>query len=145
MADHLARYALADLFLDTFPYNAHTTAIDCLKVGTPLVTLLGQSFPSRVAASLLTAIDLPELITKSSAEYESLVIALANDPKRLSVLRQKLAANALTAPLFNTPLFTRHLESAYQQMYERYHAGLEPDHLFVKADWLNELFLTGLN
>jgi len=133
MADHLARYALADLFLDTFPYNAHTTAIDCLKAGTPLLTLLGESFAGRVAASLLNAIGLPELIVTSIAEYESLAIKLANDPEKLLAIRQKLAANRFSMPLFNTPLFTRHLESAYRQMYERYQTGLEPDHLFVTA------------
>jgi predicted O-linked N-acetylglucosamine transferase (SPINDLY family) len=131
MADHLARYALADLFLDTYPYNAHTTALDALKAGVPVLTLMGQSFPSRVAASLLTAINLPELITSSPEEYEALAIELATNPQKLATLRQALAENRTTAPLFNTPLFTTHLESAYLKMYERYQMGLEPDHLFV--------------
>ena len=131
MADHLARYALADLFLDTYPYNAHTTALDALKAGLPILTLKGESFASRVAASLLTAINLPELITSSPEEYEALAIELATNPQKLATLRQALAENRTTAPLFNTPLFTTHLESAYLKMYERYQMGLEPDHLFV--------------
>ena len=129
--EHLARHCHADLFLDTFPYNAHTTASDSLWAGLPILTLKGESFASRVAASLLTAINLPELITSSPEEYEALAIELATNPQKLATLRQALAENRTTAPLFNTPLFTTHLESAYLKMYERYQMGLEPDHLFV--------------
>jgi predicted O-linked N-acetylglucosamine transferase (SPINDLY family) len=129
--EHLARHRQADLFLDTFPYNAHTTASDSLWSGLPVLTLKGKSFASRVASSLLSAINLPELITSSPEEYEALAIELATNPQRLATLRQALAENRTTTPLFNTPLFTKHLESAYLKMYERYQMGLEPDHLFV--------------
>jgi predicted O-linked N-acetylglucosamine transferase (SPINDLY family) len=131
MADHLARINLADLFLDTFPYNAHTTAVDSLKIGVPILTLIGQSFASRVAASLLNAVGLPELITNTQEEYEALAIELAVNPQKLAGIKLKLANNRLTTPLFDTPLFTKNLESAYNKMYERYHAGLEPEHLAI--------------
>ena len=131
MADHLARYALADIFLDTHPYNAHTTAVDALKVGVPVLTLMGQSFASRVAGSLLNAIDLPELIANTQEEYEALAIELAKHPQKLADIKLKLFNNRLTTPLFNTPLFTKNLESAYIAMVERYHAGLEPDYITI--------------
>lgn len=131
MSDHLARYSLADLFLDTFPYNAHTTALDALKTGLPVLTRIGESFPSRVAASLLHAIGLPELITSTQSEYEALAIELAKNPEKLNAIKTKLAANRLTTPLFNTPLFTKNLEAAYLKMYERYQAGLTTDHIVV--------------
>jgi predicted O-linked N-acetylglucosamine transferase (SPINDLY family) len=127
MADHLARYALADLFLDTHPYNAHTTAVDSLKSGVPVLTLKGQSFASRVAASLLHAIQLPELITTSQAEYELLAIELASNPQKLADLKQKLLLNRSICTLFDTQLFTKNLETLYSQMYQRYHADLPPD------------------
>jgi protein O-GlcNAc transferase len=129
MVDHLARFTLADLFLDTRPYNAHTTTVDSLKAGVPVLTLKGQSFPSRVAASLLNAIGLPELITSIQEEYEALAIELAMNPPKLVDIKAKLAKNRLTAPLFDTPLFTKNLEAAYTKMYERYQADLEPDHI----------------
>jgi len=128
---YLARYQACDLFLDTFPYNAGTTASDSLWVGLPLLTLMGRSFASRVAASLLNAIGLPELITNTQEEYEALAIELAMNSKKLETIKLKLANNRLTAPLFNTPLFTKNLESAYIKMYERYHTGLEPDHITI--------------
>ena len=131
MADHLSRYALADLFLDTHPYNAHTTALDSLKAGVPILTLMGQSFASRVAASLLGAIELPELITNTQEEYEALAIELAKNPKKLADIKLKLANNRLTAPLFDTPLFTQNLEAAYIKMIERYQSDLKPDHMFI--------------
>ncbi len=131
ISDHLARYAVGDLFLDTHPYNAHTTAVDSLKACTPILTLMGQSFASRVAASLLNAIGLPELITTTQEEYEGLAIELAQNPQKLARIKQKIIDNRLTAPLFNTPLFTKNLEAAYTQMYERYHADLEPDHIAI--------------
>lgn len=131
MADHLSRYALADLFLDTSPYNAHTTALDSLKAGIPVVTLMGQSFASRVAASLLNAIDLPELILNTQEEYEALVIELATTTQKLSDIKFKLANNRLTAPIFDTPLFARNLEVAYIQMMERYWADLRPEHILI--------------
>jgi predicted O-linked N-acetylglucosamine transferase (SPINDLY family) len=131
LPEHLARHRQADLFLDTFPYNAHTTCSDALWAGSPVLTLMGESFASRVAASLLNAVGLPELITSTQEEYEALAIELAMNPPKLADIKAKLAKNRLTAPLFDTPLFTKNLEAAYIKMYERYQADLEPDHLFV--------------
>jgi len=131
MADHLARYALADLFLDTYPYNAHTTAVDSLKAGVPILTLMGESFASRVAASLLRFIGLPELVTTTWAEYEALAIDLATHPEGLGVIRERLVKNRLTTGLFNTFLFAKNLESAYIKMYERYDADLQVDHIYI--------------
>ena len=122
-ADHLARYQLADVFLDTFNYTADTQASDALWAGLPLITRLGWGFPARVAGSLLTAIDLPELITNSESEYEQLALDLALNPERLAALKEKLAENRLTAPLFDPELFTKHIEEAYQQAYQRYFDG----------------------
>jgi predicted O-linked N-acetylglucosamine transferase (SPINDLY family) len=129
--DHLARHQLADLFLDTLPYNAHTTASDALWAGVPVLTCVGEAFASRVAASLLNAINLAELITTTQAQYELLAVELATNPERLSQIKQTLARNRLTTPLFDTALFTQHIEEAYTQMMARYHAGLPPDHLYV--------------
>lgn len=114
--EHLARHKLADLFLDTLPYNAHTTASDSLWVGVPLVTCPGESFPARVAASLLSAVGLPELITPTLQDYEALAIALATDPARLQALKDKLIAGRAAAPLFDTDAFTRNIEAAYTGM-----------------------------
>ena len=133
MSEHLARHRAADLFLDTLPYNAHTTASDALWAGLPVITLIGSSFASRVSASLLTAIDLPALITTSLPEYEALAIALAKTPDRLQALKQKLSDNRMTTPLFDTPRFTKQLEDAYQQMMARYWAGLAPQTLVIEA------------
>jgi predicted O-linked N-acetylglucosamine transferase (SPINDLY family) len=131
MEDYLARYALADLFLDTYSYNAHTTAVDSLKSGVPVLTRTGQSFASRVAASLLNAIRLPELITNTQREYEALAAELAMNPEKLTDIKLKLDNNRLTTPLFDTTLFAKHLETAYIKMYEQYQAGLEPDHISI--------------
>ncbi len=131
LPEHLARHRLADLFLDTFPYNAHTTASDALWVGLPIVTFMGESFASRVAASLLNAIGLPELITYTQEEYAALAIELAENPKKLVKIKLKLAKNRVTTPLFNTPLFTKNIEAAYSKMYERYQANLEPKHIYI--------------
>jgi predicted O-linked N-acetylglucosamine transferase (SPINDLY family) len=131
MEDHLARFALADLFLDTHPYNAHTTAIDSLKAGVPLVTLMGQSFASRVAGSLLNAVGLPGLITNTQKEYEALAIELAMNPMKLMDIKLKLTNNCNNSPLFNTPLFTKNIEMAFNEMYERYQAGLKPEHITI--------------
>ncbi len=133
MAEHLARHRLADLFLDTFHYNAHTTASDALWAGLPVLTCLGETFAGRVAASLLRAIGLPELITTSRQEYESVALALAHDPAALTAIRMRIAANRLTQPLFDTARYTMHLEQAYQAMWQRYAEGLPPDHIFVEA------------
>jgi predicted O-linked N-acetylglucosamine transferase (SPINDLY family) len=130
--EYLARYRVADLFLDTHPYNAGTTASDALKMGLPMITYLGNSYQARMGASIVNALHLPELITSSAEEYEALAIELATNPEKLKVIKDKLAANLTTAPLYDTPLFTKNLESAYTQMYERYHKGLEPDHIYVE-------------
>ena len=130
-AGHLARQALADLFLDTLPYNAHTTASDALWVGLPVLTCAGQTFPGRVAASLLHAIGVPELVTASLTEYEALARTLARDPERLATLKAKLVRNRDIAPLFDTAGFTRHLESAYTMMWERQQAGLPAESFAV--------------
>ena len=129
--EHLKRIQLADLFLDTFPYNAHTTASDALRVGLPIVTLMGDSFASRVAGSLLNAVGLPELITTTPEAYESLAIELANSPEKLHAIKTKLQLNLPTSPLYDSKLFTRHIEAAYQEMYDRYHKGLPPDHIYI--------------
>jgi protein O-GlcNAc transferase len=131
MGDHLARYQIADLFLDTLPFNAHTTAVDALKAGVPLITLAGKAFAGRVGASLLEAINLPELITHSREDYESLAISLATNPEQMADLKKKLSDNRFTTPLFNTPLFAKNIEAAYQQMYQRYQEDLSPDHLYI--------------
>ena len=131
LPEHLARHRQADLFLDTLPYNAHTTASDALWAGLPVLTLMGQSFASRVAASLLNAIGLPELITNTQEEYEALAIELAMNPQKLRDIKLKLARNRLTTPLFDTPLFTKNLETTYIKMVERYQANLQPDHIVI--------------
>ena len=133
--DHLARLRLADLFLDTLPYNAHTTASDALWAGLPVLTCLGNSFPARVAASLLNAIGLRELVTSSLAEYEALALGLARDPERLAAIKAKLMRNRDTEPLFDTPRFTRNLETAYTMMWERAQRG-EPPMSFAVPDAL---------
>lgn len=129
VSEYLARYRMADLFLDTLPFNAGTTASDALWAGLPVLTLIGESFAGRMAASLLNAIHLPELISTTQEEYEACAINLATHPEKLKSIRQKLANNRLTTPLFDTEYFTKNIESAYIQMYERYQAGLEPDHI----------------
>lgn len=117
--EHLARLQCADLFLDTTPYNAHTTCSDALWMGLPLITCSGETFPSRVAGSLLSAIGVPELITYSLEEYYSLALDLATNQKKLNNIRHKLIANRETTPLFDSKRFTRNLEVAYYQMWER--------------------------
>jgi protein O-GlcNAc transferase len=131
LPDHLARYRLADLFVDTLPVNAHTTASDALWAGLPVLTQIGETFAGRVAGSLLTAIGLPELITSTPIAYEDLAIELATNPEKLTFIRRKLAANQLTTPLFNTKLSTKHIEAAYTAIYERYQAGLAPEDICV--------------
>ena len=131
MDEHLARHRLADLFLDTFAFNAHTTATEALWAGLPVVTKLGQGFAARVAGSLLSAIDLPELITETEIEYEALILDLATNPQRLAAIKQKLAANRLSKPLFNTELFTKHLEDGYQRAFRQYFDGKEPEAIYV--------------
>jgi predicted O-linked N-acetylglucosamine transferase (SPINDLY family) len=126
LADHLARSKQADLVLDTLPYNAHTTASDALWAGVPLLTCLGSTFAGRVAASLLKAVGLDELITDSLQDYEALAFKLANDPSALRSLRDRLARNRTTHPLFDTKRFARHIEAAYTTMWQRYQSGEPP-------------------
>ncbi|QCN97762.1 hypothetical protein D3093_21570 (plasmid) [Azospirillum argentinense] len=125
-AEHLARYRLADLFLDSFPYTGHTTVSDALWMGLPVVTRIGDTFASRVAAGLLNAAGLPETVTTSFDGYEALAVRLAGDPATLAGYRRRLAAARATAPLFDSPRFTRHLERAFRTMWDRHAAGLPP-------------------
>jgi protein O-GlcNAc transferase len=134
LPEHLARQRTADLFLDTLPCNAHTTASDALWAGLPLVTCLGATFAGRVAASLLTAVGLPELITPSLAEYEALALRLATDPEALAAVKAKLARNRDTYPLFDSDRTRRHLEAAYVTMWERYQRGEAPAAFAVPAN-----------
>ncbi len=129
---HLARLRLCDLFLDTWPYNAHTTGSDALWAGLPLLTCSGRSFPSRVGASLLRAVGLPDLVTDSLAEYEALALRLASEPATLAAVRRRLATQLSTAALYDTPRYTRHLEAAYTKMVERARAGLTPEAIDVQ-------------
>jgi predicted O-linked N-acetylglucosamine transferase (SPINDLY family) len=131
--DHLARHRLADLFLDTIYYNAHTTASDALWAGLPVLTCEGETFASRVASSLLRAVGLPELVTTSLDEYEALALKLAREPALLASIKAKLAENRLTAPLFDTERYTRHLEAAYITMWERSQRGEPPASFEVEA------------
>ena len=126
LPEHLARHRLADLFLDTLPYNAHTTASDALWAGLPVLTCSGETFAGRVAGSLLRTIGLRELITTSLDEYEALALRLARDAPLLAQLRDNLAENRLTSPLFDTECFTRNLEAAYRQMWEMWRTGRSP-------------------
>ena len=132
-AQHLARYRLADLFLDSLPFNAGTTASDALWAGLPVLTCSGSAFSARMAGSLLKAAGLPELITSSPEEYEALAIRLVADKKLLGDLKARLATNRGTCPLFNTDRFRRHIESAYITMWERYQRGDAPAGFAVQA------------
>jgi predicted O-linked N-acetylglucosamine transferase (SPINDLY family) len=122
----LARLKLADLFLDTLPYNAHATANDALWAGVPVLTMAGQGFAGRVAASLLQAIGMAELITSSPDAYEALALKLARDRAALESIKTKLLSNRENWPLFDTARFTRDLENAYVTMWERSQRGLPP-------------------
>ena len=133
LADHLSRLRLADLVLDTLPCNAHTTASDALWCGVPLLTCAGSTFAGRVAASLLTAVGLPELVTHSLDEYEALAVKLAHDQARLAALKARLAQNRGTMPLFDTPRYAQGLEAAYRTMWERCQRGEPPASFAVDA------------
>jgi predicted O-linked N-acetylglucosamine transferase (SPINDLY family) len=126
LAEHLARHRHADLFLDTVPCNAHTTASDALWAGLPLLTCVGNTFAGRVAGSLLSAIGLPELVTHALDDYQRTALALARDPRRLGDLRETLQRRRETAPLFDLPRFTSGLESAYAEMWQRWRVGGRP-------------------
>ena len=129
---HLARHKAADLFIDTFPCNAHTTCSDALWAGLPVLTLQGETFASRVASSLLNAVGLKELITKNSYEYEQKAVELGKDLSKVISLKKKLDSNKLTKPLFNTKLFTSHIEQAYLEMYKRYNENQKPENIEIK-------------
>ncbi|MEO8301611.1 MAG: tetratricopeptide repeat protein, partial [Rhizomicrobium sp.] len=131
-AQHLGRLTLADLFLDSLPYNAHTTGSDALWAGVPLITCMGTTFPGRVAASLLAAAGLPELVTENRADFEALAITLANDAKALQKLRGKVA-KARSSALFDTTAFTTAIESAYRTMWDNWLAGKKPEGFAVKT------------
>lgn len=131
LPEHLARHRCADLFLDTLPYNAHTTASDALWAGLPVLTCLGETFAGRVAASLLHTIGLPDLIASTLPDYERMAIELATNPARLAAVAKRLADNRMTMPLFDTKLFTRHIEAAYIAMAARHRAGQPPQPIVV--------------
>lgn len=133
-AEHLARLRRADLFLDTLCYNAHTTASDALWAGLPLVTCRGKHFAGRVAASLLSAIGLPDLIASNAADYFELCRRLATEPAELARVRERLAAQRRRAPLFDTARFTRELEELYLALWQRHCQGLPPDHHLLSED-----------
>jgi predicted O-linked N-acetylglucosamine transferase (SPINDLY family) len=124
--EHLARHRLADLFLDTVPYNAGATAADALWAGLPLVTCAGSSFVGRMASSQLAAIGLPELVTANLGDYEALALRLARDPSALAAVKAKLERNRATHPLFDSARYTRHIESAYETMWQSYQRGEPP-------------------
>jgi predicted O-linked N-acetylglucosamine transferase (SPINDLY family) len=128
---YLAQFRQADLYLDTFNYNAGATASNALWAGLPVLTKQGKSYTARMASSLLAAIGLPELITESEEEYEALAFTLATDPNQLTHIKSKLEANRLTQPLFDSEMFTRHLEKGYEMAYERYVNGQAPDNIVV--------------
>ncbi len=138
LADHLARHRAAGLFLDTLPCNAHTTASDALWAGLPVLTLPGNTFSGRVAASLLHAVDTPGLVATTLQDYEALAIKLATDPDLLDSVRHRLEGNRLSTPLFDTALYTRHLEVAYETMHARRVSGLPPVTFAVPADPFGE-------
>jgi protein O-GlcNAc transferase len=131
LAEHLARHRLADLFLDTLPYNAHTTASDALWAGTPVLTCAGRAFAARVGASMLRAAGLPELIASDLAEYERLALGLAQEPARLAAIKARLAAGVGRCALFDTTRFARHLEAAYLEMWQKWQRGGPPESFAV--------------
>ncbi len=131
-ADHLARQRRADLFLDTRPYNAHTTATEALWAGLPVLTCRGSSFAGRVGASINSAVGMPELVTDTLSEYEAMALKIANEPDILSQIKEQLACNRQTHPLFDTTHFTHHLEAAYEQMWQTYRDRRPPTAFAVK-------------
>ena len=131
IAQYIAQFRQADLYLDTFTYNAGATASNALWAGLPVLTKLGKGYTARMAGSLLASLGLPELITTKETEYEELALKLATNPERLASIKQKLAANRLSKPLFNTELFTKHLEDGYQRAYQQYFDYKEPEAIYV--------------
>ena len=120
ISDHLLRLGLADLFLDTFNFNAHTTASDALWAGLPILTKMGRSFSARVASSLLYAMDIPELVTKNQHDYERLALSLAKNPKKLLEIKSKILINKKTSPLFDSNKYVKYLENGYLEVYKNY-------------------------
>ena len=135
LADHLARHRQADLFLDTLPYNAHSTAIDALRAGLPVVTCPGCTFAGRVGASLLQAVGLPELIARDLDEYAALATKLATDRACLQSIRDKLAENNKSSPLFDPERLCRRIEAAYATMWDTYLRGEPPRSFRVEPNW----------
>ena len=126
-SEHIIRLGLADLFLDTFPCNAHTTASDALRSSLPIITIKGNSFASRVASSLLSSVGLEELITKSVKEYEELAVKIAENKNFYKEIKDKLKKNIIDMPLFNSKLFTKKLETAYIKVYKNYNENIKPE------------------
>jgi predicted O-linked N-acetylglucosamine transferase (SPINDLY family) len=137
--DHLARLQLADLFLDTLPYNSHTSTCDALFAGVPLVTCPGDTFAGRVAASALMAHGVPELIAGSLAVYEELALSIARDPRKAAALKAKILHHRNTHALFDTARFTRHLERAYRGMWQRHRRGEKPQGFSVEPEGMRPL------
>ena len=126
------RIKLADLFLDTLPYNAHATTSDALQVGLPVLTCSGESFASRVAASLINSVGLSELIAKTNKQYEKIAIDLATKPSKMKNIKDKLETNLTSSPLYNTPLYVKQIETAYMTMYKTYREEKNPKHINVQ-------------
>ncbi len=129
---YLARFRVADLFLDTLPFNAGTTASDCLWAGLPVLTTLGDAFAGRMAGSLLMAMELPELVANTLEEYENKAVELAQDPSKIKALKEKIEKNRFTTPLFDSKSFTKDLELGYQKMMDRFYNQQEPDHIYLE-------------
>jgi predicted O-linked N-acetylglucosamine transferase (SPINDLY family) len=130
--DIFQRYRFCDLFLDTFPYVAHTTASEALSCGLPLLTMRGENFQSRVSSSLLKNLNIPELITSNIEDYERLAIYLANNPEKLKEIKEKLFFSIKNTNTFKTEVYTKNLEKAYELAYERYHQNLIPEDIYIK-------------
>ena len=128
---HFARHKLADLFIDTFPFTAHSTCTDALWSGLPVLTMMGQSFASRVSASLLNAIDLDELIAISEKEYEDIAIKLATDKNYMNEIKNKLKNNILSKPLFDIKLFTKNIELAYKTVHEKHNKNIPIENIEI--------------
>jgi predicted O-linked N-acetylglucosamine transferase (SPINDLY family) len=134
---YLASYKLADLFLDTWPYNAGTTAVDALWAGLPVLTKKGKALVARMATEALRGIEVPELITKTPDEYKDFAIELAHNPDKLKLLKEKIQRNRLTTALFDAVANTRHIESAYLEMYGRYQESSEPQDFNIEVQNAN--------
>ena len=123
---HLSRLRLADLVLDTFPYNAHTTCSDSLRMGIPVLTLKGKSFASRVATSLLNSMNLSELVTEKLNDYEEMALKISNNPEMLDQLKDKILRNKESSNVFKPQIYTNNIEKSYKKVYQNYIDGLEP-------------------